>query len=161
MIVPQIESFDVVPTEDARVKLKVRENGVEFSSQVISEGTLRVLGMLALSNPLEPVTLIGLEEPESGIHPHRLAYIADHFRNLAEWRGANTQYLLTSYSPLLPEYFAPEQVVVCRRRRNQTQFVPLRDAGLFPLPEDEEPAESEGIGLTSLHERIVRGDYGG
>jgi predicted ATPase len=160
MIVPQIETFEVTPNNKAQVELTVREKGGTFSAEIISEGTLRVMGLLALSHPLEPVTLIGVEEPETGIHPHRLAYIAAHFRDLAEFRGKQTQYLLTSHSPLMPEYFAPEQVVVCQRFRNQTQFVPLREAGLFPLPQDE-PFDPDADEPTPLRDRFVRGDYGG
>jgi predicted ATPase len=98
-----------------------------------------------------------VEEPETGIHPHRLEYIAAHFRDLAEWHEGHIQYILTSHSPLMPEYFVPEQVIVCERLRNQTQFVPLREAGLFRLPQDPVQAEK----LTPLRDRIVRGDYGG
>ena len=160
MIIPQIEAFDVATNDRAEVDLTVREHGARFSAKLLSEGTLRVLGLLAASSPMGAVSLIGLEEPENGIHPRRLALVAEHFRNLARRHGSERQFLLTTHSPLLPEYLAPEHVVVCQRRGNRTTFTPLREAGLFPLEEPDTLPEN-GIAPTSLSERIVRGDYGG
>jgi predicted ATPase len=45
-------------------------------AHVLSEGTLRLLGLLALGGVKDKATLIGFEEPENGIHPRRIRMIA-------------------------------------------------------------------------------------
>jgi hypothetical protein len=47
----------------------------------VSEGTLRLIGLLALQGVKMPPTLIGFEEPENGVHPRRISLIAE-FLNL-------------------------------------------------------------------------------
>jgi predicted ATPase len=44
--------------------------GPPFSSRVVSDGTLRVLGLLTLLHDPKYGGLICFEEPENGIHPH-------------------------------------------------------------------------------------------
>ncbi len=52
------------------------EGEVSMPARVVSEGTLRVLGLLALGGAKEPPALIGFEEPENGVHPRRIRDIA-------------------------------------------------------------------------------------
>ena len=48
------------------VELRIREAGVAIPARVLSEGTLRMLGLLALVGTKSPPALAGFEEPENG-----------------------------------------------------------------------------------------------
>jgi len=153
-LVPDIQRLDVERTLEGFLRLEVFENEVSFSARVISEGTLRILGLLAITNPLAPTTVIGYEEPENGVHPRRLQLIAGLLQNSAI---AGKQILTNTHSPKLPEYFEPSSLVVCRKENGATTFAPLRDLGPLFRPEQIEQALEE----TSLMERVLRGDFGG
>lgn len=126
MFIPQIESFDVERTSDGFLEMTIKERDTTYSSRVISEGTLRILGLLALTHPMSPVTLIGLEEPENGVHPQRLRLIADHMKNIARLRKGEFQIMLNSHSPALPQYFDMyRDLMLCRLTDDGTEFLPL------------------------------------
>jgi len=153
-LLPDVQRLDVERTSEGFLRLEVFEDKVPFSARIISEGTLRVLGLLAITNPLAPTTVIGYEEPENGVHPRRLQLIAELLRNSA---AAGKQILVNTHSPMLPEYSEPASLVVCIKENGVTTFVPLRDLGpLFRAGQIEQALEE-----TSLMERVLRGDFGG
>jgi predicted ATPase len=153
-LVPSVEKLDVERTPDGLLRLQVIENGVPFSASLISEGTLRVLGLLAITNPLGPTTVVGYEEPENGVHPRRLQLIAELLKNAAQ---SGKQILINTHSPKLPEYVEPASVVVCSRDERQTAFRPLANYGPLFRPEQIDAALQE----TPIEERVLRGDFGG
>ncbi|MBI2886623.1 MAG: ATP-binding protein [Chloroflexi bacterium] len=82
------------------LELSIQESSTRFSSRVISEGTLRILGLLAITSPREPVSVVGYEEPENGVHPRRQKLIAELF---AKAGSTETQYLINTHSPFVVE----------------------------------------------------------
>jgi predicted ATPase len=158
-LVPSIEKVDVARTKEGFLQLQVWEQGVPFSSRVISEGTLRVLALVAITNSLLPATVIGAEEPENGVHPRRMRLIAELLKNTT-LRG-ETQIIVNTHSPILPEYFFEDAyILVCTRANHASHFKPLDTAGpLFRRGEVERALEHEPP--PSLSQRILRGDYGG
>ena len=152
-LLPSIQRLDVERTPEGFLRLQVFENNVPFSARLISEGTLRVLGLLAITTPFTPTTVIGYEEPENGVHPRRLQLIAELLKNAA---AGGKQTLINTHSPTLSEYFEPDSLAVCRKERGQTIFTPFQDLGpLF------RPAQTEKVLETPLMERVLRGDFGG
>ncbi|GIX45977.1 MAG: DNA recombination protein RecF [Candidatus Tectimicrobiota bacterium] len=151
MIVPTIESIDVELTEEGRLRLLVREHGVNFSAKVISEGTLRLLGLLAILSPTNPAAVVGFEEPENGVHPRRLKLIADLLKNASRKK----QIVVNSHSPLLPDYLADDYLVECKKSDGYSVFRPLAAVGLFRRPAVEEALEE----VTPVSHRILRGDW--
>jgi predicted ATPase len=83
----------------------------EFPSQSVSDGTLRALAVLVAlfqSSERNPLSLIGLEEPEAGLHPAAASVLFD---SLMEGSGLN-QIVVTSHSPdLLDRDDIPENSV--------------------------------------------------
>ncbi|HOT90370.1 MAG TPA: AAA family ATPase [Anaerolineae bacterium] len=154
-LIPNLDGFDVERTGEGFLQLQILEDQVPFSARVISEGTLRILGLLAITNPLSPTTLIGYEEPENGVHPRRLQLIAELLKNAA---SSGKQLLINTHSPSLPNYFEEASVLLCHKQNRATVFTPL-DLPLFlkSKVEDAIGAEKE----TSFTERLLRGDYGG
>ncbi len=58
------------------------EDGREFSSRVLSEGTLRILALCILDYDYEHQGLLCFEEPENGIHPFRIITMAKLLKDL-------------------------------------------------------------------------------
>lgn len=148
-LLPRLKNLDVERTEKAELFLRVWEDNASYSNRLISEGTLRVLGLLAVLSPTCGSATIGYEEPENGVHPRRLRNIAELLRNAAD---GSRQILVNTHSPILPTYFRNENLLVCRRAGSATEFAPFTSFGDLFRP--HQIAEH-------LEEQIIRGDYGG
>lgn len=149
-LIPTVEGIDAELTEEGKVRLKVREGGVWFSAKVVSEGTLRLLGLMAILTG--PATVVGFEEPENGVHPRRLKLIADMLCNASKHR----QIIVNTHSPLLPDYLEDAALVECRKENWHSKFRPLQEAiGLWHKHKVEEALE-EPISVSQL---ILRGDW--
>jgi predicted ATPase len=154
LLIPEVQELSVERTQEGQLRLWVLEQGVSYSARVISEGTLRILGLLAITHPLAPTTVIGYEEPENGVHPRRLRLIAELLQNAV---ASGKQILVNTHSPKLPEYFEPTSLVICRKVDGATIFTPLKDLGPGYRIEQIEQVLEE----TPLIERVLRGDFGG
>jgi predicted ATPase len=154
LLLPGSTCLELEPTPEGLLQLKVIEQGTPFPTRLISEGTLRLLGLLAITNPLAEATVIGYEEPENGMHPRRLRQIAELLQNAAE--SGRAQLLVNTHSPLLPDYFEDESLVVCRKRGRDTEFVPFQSLGPRFRPQEIDTALEDE---TPLSERIIRGDF--
>lgn len=98
LIIPGIESLNVdLDQHRGTLHLTIRQAGVEYSSRVVSKGTLRVLALCAIASNPWGGSLLTLEEPDNGVHPRRIELIARLLFSLAERR----QVILTTHSPLL------------------------------------------------------------
>ncbi len=101
-LIPTVESLDVdLDPKRATLDITVVQDGVSYSSRIISEGTLRVLALCAVAVNPWGGSLIGFEEPENGVHPRRLELIARLLWELAhasEPRGR--QVIVSTHSPL-------------------------------------------------------------
>jgi predicted ATPase len=99
-IVPAVEELNVdLDERRGTLDIRVRQNGVDYSSRVLSEGTLRVLALSALAANPWSGSLLAFEEPENGVHPRRLELIADLL--IALCVEQERQIFVTSHSPLL------------------------------------------------------------
>lgn len=149
-ILPTDPRVEVELYKEGRVGLRLSENGQWYSARLISEGTLRLIGLLAAIHPANQATLIGYEEPENGVHPVRLKIIADLLKNsVQEWQK---QVIVTTHSPIFPEYFDDADLFVCQKEDHRTVIRPFRSVG--PLFRREQIAHA-------LEDRILRGDFGG
>ncbi|MDE2822677.1 MAG: ATP-binding protein, partial [Chloroflexota bacterium] len=98
-IIPSIETLDVVLDQRrGTLDLFVRQAGIDYSSRVVSEGTLRVIGLCAIAvNPWSG-SLLAFEEPENGVHPRRLETIAQLLTAVSLEQGR--QVIVATHSPL-------------------------------------------------------------
>lgn len=98
-LIPSVEHLSVdLDTRRGTLDIEVLQDGTTFSSRIISEGTLRVLAICAISvNPWSG-SLLAFEEPENGVHPRRLELIAKVLSSLALDRGK--QVIVTTHSPV-------------------------------------------------------------
>jgi len=60
---------DLIPFEPLNLFVEGEERQVEFGSQQMSDGVLRLLAVACLLYVERPPTLITFEEPENGAHP--------------------------------------------------------------------------------------------
>jgi predicted ATPase len=149
-VLPSATKVEVELLKEGRLSLRLSENGISYSARLISEGTLRILGLLAALHPRSPATLIGYEEPENGVHPVRLETIANLLKNAATQFGK--QVIVTSHSPIFPTYFKDDNLFVCSKDGPYTTIKPFKTFGSLFRPRDIEHA---------LEDRILRGDFGG
>lgn len=142
-IIPSVESLTVdLDEKRGTLDIQIVQNGVTFSSRIISEGTLRVLALCAMAANPWPGALVAFEEPENGVHPRRLELVARLLGSLAIDQGK--QVIVTTHSPLFcQEILAlkrehPEKValLVVRQEGGVTRCLPFQPRG--PLFEDQE-----------------------
>jgi predicted ATPase len=98
-IIPSIDEVSVdLDKKRGTLGLQIRQNGIDYSSRIISEGTLRVLALCAVAVNPWAGTLIAFEEPENGVHPRRLELVAELLASMALEQGR--QLVVTTHSPL-------------------------------------------------------------
>ena len=101
-IVPSIDKLTVELDEKrGTLNLLVRQSGIDYSSRVLSEATLRILALCAIAVNPWGNSLLALEEPESGVHPRRLELIAQLLLSLT--RQSGRQVIVTTHSPLFAD----------------------------------------------------------
>jgi predicted ATPase len=109
--------------------LRAREGHHAISANNISHGSLLVLALLTLAHLPEPPPLIGLEEPDRGIHPRLLREVRDALYRLCypedygEKRGP-VQVVATTQSPYFLDLFKehPEEVVIAEKKGLEAHF---------------------------------------
>jgi len=151
LLVPAVSDMKVQITPDDRLMLMVRQGGEWFSNRVVSEGTLRVLGFLAIFHALSPPTLACIEEPENGIHPRRIRLLARILKDMCE--VGQTQVVVSTHSTLLAGEMKAGNLRACITdpEKNASHFLTVSKEPLLKRAETKEV----------LEEAIIRGDFGG
>lgn len=156
-LIPSITNISTEVNKFGEVELSIIEGGAAIPARVVSEGTLRALGMLALGGVKEPPSLIAFEEPENGVHPRRIRDIADILVNRAE--SPDTQVIVTTHSPILPDHIPTKQLFVCRRLEGSTRIEPFTTWG--PLGKSGDIQKGLEENFRPVSERLLRGDFDG
>jgi predicted ATPase len=142
-LIPSIENVSVeLDKKRGVIDVGIRQEGIDFSARVVSEGTLRVLALCTLALNPWCGSLISFEEPENGVHPRRLELIADLLFNLA--LGRNIQVIVNTHSPIFCSAIlrkkeeCPNDIMLLRAKRQNgnTIIEPLDIPG--PLFSDYE-----------------------
>ena len=92
-----------------------------FELAQASDGTIRVLGLLAALYQDVPRTLLAIEEPELAIHPGALALLSD----VVQEAATRNQVITTTQSPDLISRFKAEQLRIVERIDGQTYIGPI------------------------------------
>ncbi len=114
-----ITGFDVA-IQGGTVQLYLKEGDQFIPATRLSDGTLRYLSLLAvLCNP-KPPGLICIEEPELGLHPDVLPFLAE----LLIEASQHTQLVITTHSEILVNALSehPEYVLVCEKENDETSI---------------------------------------
>lgn len=134
IVVPTIEGVErkqIGPMEtlEFRQHMAGAKHPWRFTAQNMSDGTLRALGVLTAlfqGNPDHAPSLIGIEEPETALHPEASRALRDALGRATQ----RTQIIVTSHSPDLMDDpdLAPETVRAVVTQGGETFIAPL-DAG--------------------------------
>lgn len=129
-IVPGIADFDRVSfgsweTLEFRQEVVGAKHPWKFYASSMSDGTLRAVGALVavtqLSAGTTPVSLVGIEEPETALHPAAAGALMDAIRE-----GAfQTQVIVTSHSPDLIDQVDSERLLAVQSRQGDTEIGPV------------------------------------
>ncbi len=126
-LMPSADGIEIDVNDLGEVELRLKEGGVAIPARVLSEGTLRMLGLLALAGTDEHPALVGFEEPENGVHPRRIQLVAELLKTRESLR--QSQYIVTTHSPILPDMLSNTSLFVVRRSDGQTRVDPFSTWG--------------------------------
>ena len=157
MIIPAITGLQVSVNTLGEVELQVKEGTVSVPARLVSEGTLRVLGLLALGGMKDSPSLIGFEEPENGVHPRRIQLIAELLKNMAN--ASKTQLVVTTHSPILTGMIPDESLYICKKEGGATIIEPFNTLGPLMRDADVEAALNRDGEESGIPARILRGDF--
>lgn len=126
--VKEVERVSLGPSEtlEFRQEVKGAKHPWKFYAANMSDGTLRALGALTAVTQLAdrklPVTLVGIEEPETALHPAAAGILVDALREAS----ARTQVIVTTHSPDLLDQLGPrdDTLLVVRLHEGVTEIAP-------------------------------------
>jgi predicted ATPase len=136
-IVPGVTDMDrasLGPREtlEFRQEITGSDHPWKFYAASMSDGTLRALGTLVavaqLADQTHPASLIGIEEPETALHPAAAGALMDSLKEAA----THTQILLTTHSPDLLDQIDPAstELLVAQATRGTTEIARVDPASL-------------------------------
>ncbi len=117
-------------TLEFRQDVKGAKHPWKFYATNVSDGTLRALGILVavmqLADRSTPVRLVGIEEPETALHPAAAGALMNALTEAAE----HTQVIVTSHSTvLLDELDVDEHApLVVISEQGETRLAPMDSA---------------------------------
>lgn len=119
---------DPLNEETIRLSWKHKNSDQYFGASSLSDGTLRFIALAVLFLQPEPFrpSVILVDEPELGLHPHAIELLAALVRQAAQ----QTQVILSTQSSLLLDHFQPEDVLVTERVSGRTEFLRLDSSRL-------------------------------
>jgi predicted ATPase len=122
-----LTDFDVT-IEGGTVQVFFSEGEFIIPATRLSDGSVRYLCLLAMLCDPKPPPLIGIEEPELGLHPDLLPKVADLLVNASQ----RTQLIVTTHSDILVDALSerPSAVVVCEKHDGQSTMRRLDPAEL-------------------------------
>lgn len=109
--IPGLISIRSEKAKDRRLLLEFHAQGYEqpFFQQDMSDGTLKLLAYFLMMEDPDPAPLIGIEEPENGLHHQLLALLASELKAFAA-KAKGPQVLVTTHSPHFVDALTPAEV---------------------------------------------------
>jgi predicted ATPase len=106
---------------DGKVHLRWFERHFEkegISANLLSDGTLKLLCLIAILKTPDPPPLICIDEPELGLHPDWIELVAELLQDAAE----RTQVIVATHSPHIVAKLDPDQVIVTEKENGETRL---------------------------------------
>jgi len=122
-VYPDFHSITFPPEGgDGKVLLRWWERPFEkksgFSAGLLSDGTLKLLCLLAILKTPDPPPMICIDEPELGLHPDWIKLVAELLLSAA----TRTQIIVATHSPQLVSKLGPDSVVITDKSEGETAF---------------------------------------
>jgi predicted ATPase len=151
-VAPFFDDFQLAPLalnpETIKLEWRHKRSETYFDASSFSDGTLRFVALATLF--LRPVewrpSVILVDEPELGLHPYAIGLLASLIRQASK----ETQVIVATQSPLLLDYFEPEDILVANRVDGSTTIERLKPAPL-----------AEWLNDYSLGQLWEKGELGG
>lgn len=116
------------------LSLRTRRGGYNIPSANLSQGTLIALAILTLAYLPDPPAIVGLEEPDRGLHPRLLREVRDAIYRLTNpaafgEKREPVQVIATTHSPFFLDLFRdhPEEIVIAEKVGLEARFQRLSD----------------------------------
>jgi predicted ATPase len=131
--IPGFEDLEIAtPRPDQRQVVFSIENSMRIPADAASTGARLLLFFIAIAFHPRPPRTILIEEPETGLHPKRLANVVNLLRDIAKGRYGDypAQIILTTHSPFLLDCvnLDNDQVIVFRRNQDGSRGTTPVDA---------------------------------
>jgi predicted ATPase len=97
-----------------------------ISANLLSDGTLKLLCLIAILKNPDPPPLICIDEPELGLHPDWIKLVAELLQDAA----MRTQVIVATHSPQIVAKLDPEQVIVADKVDGETHLNRLEASAL-------------------------------
>ncbi|MCX6690877.1 MAG: AAA family ATPase [Methanoregula sp.] len=145
--IPGIQSISHKRTDDGRLLLQFNDKGYQnpFFQPDMSDGTLKLLAYLLLLEDPSPFPLIGIEEPENGLHHQLLEPLAQTMKKYSSMEKTGPQIIITTHSPYFIDALTPKEVWILEKNEKGSSTA-VRAADIKSVKELFE----EGIPLGSL-----------
>jgi predicted ATPase len=114
---------------DGKVHLRWFERPYEkqgLTANLLSDGTLKLLCLIAILKSPDPPPLICIDEPELGLHPDWIELVAELMQDAA----ARTQVIVATHSPHIVAKLDPDQVIVTEKENGETRLERLSTTDL-------------------------------
>jgi predicted ATPase len=139
-LMPEFSGIDFVAGAGETVELVLRlADGSPVTADNLSQGTLYLLGILALVYDPAPPRVVCIEEIDRGVHPRMLREVRDSLYRLSYPQSFGlarppTQVIATTHSPYLLDLFRdhPEEIVISQKHGNEARFERLSDRPDLP-----------------------------
>jgi predicted ATPase len=126
--------FETTGASTKAFALRTKRGKHKIPAGHLSQGTLLALAILTLAYLPEPPRIVGLEEPDRGIHPRLLREVRDALYRLCYPESADeqrepVQVIATTHSPYFLELFRdhPEEIVIAQKHGSEATFERLSD----------------------------------
>jgi len=85
----------------------------------ISDGTIRLLTLLVITTwTAKHASLIAIEEPENGVHPH----LSEHIVEILKTASRRHQFIITTHNPNFLDHLEPDEVILCDKKDGFTKL---------------------------------------
>ncbi len=105
---------------DGKVMLRwserLSERQGDLPAYLLSDGTMKLLCLIAILKNPDPPPLICIDEPELGLHPDWIKLVAELLQDAA----MRTQVIVVTHSPHIVAKLEPEQLIVVEKEDGQT-----------------------------------------
>lgn len=114
--IPGVQKIRHEKQKDGRLLIKFNDRGFidPFYAQDMSDGTLKMFAYLLLLEDPDPAPLIGIEEPENGLHHQLLAPLAAEMKERSAVSGG-PQLVVTTHSPHFVDALGPSEVWILEK----------------------------------------------
>jgi len=145
--IPGIDRISTERMSDGRLLLKFNnKNFIDpFTTQQMSDGTLKVFAYLLLLSDPTPPPFICIEEPENGLYHKLLEILARQFREHVTDAKNKSQIFITTHQPYFVNALEPNEVWVLEK--GEDGFSTIRRASEDPIVQG---LVEEGLPLGSL-----------